>query len=256
MPTATLNRPANQELQSRLLALWERTNDVALQHLAHGEPPFEGSSMATEQERNDWVSTCLMDSFRKHGDSEVFALLFELNRTAFLQAIKSYLHRANTGIDAEDVLQEAFLNIYRYPLRFHADRPDAFRCWGHIIVRNTVAKLVKGRARLPDQISIDTDDDEPEDQGAPQPERIASQHESAQLVDQAYILFLGLYLQHFERLSARDQRLLTMAEIECRCYRDIASECDLRPTHVKVAVFRCRRRIYSGMVASLAALGA
>jgi RNA polymerase sigma factor (sigma-70 family) len=254
--TATIHRPASQELQSRLLKLWERTNDSALQRLADGKAPFAGGSMATEQDRSDWVSTGLMNTFRQHGDGEVFALLYELNHASFLQAIKSYLHRANTGIDADDVLQEAFLNIYRYPHRFHADRADAFRCWGHSIVRNTVAKLVKGKARLPAQMTIDVDVDEPEDQCAPQPERIASQHESAQLVDQAYILFLGLYLQHFERLSRKEQRLLTLAEIECRCYRDIANECDIRPTHVKVAIFRCRRRIYCGMVASLAALGA
>ena len=44
--------------------------------------------------------------------------------------------------DPNDVLQEAFLAIYRYPTRFRAEKPNAFRNWSYSISRNTVLGLV------------------------------------------------------------------------------------------------------------------
>jgi len=240
-------------LQNRLLMLWERTHDDVLLRMAHGESPFANSPMVTEQEYNDALSTCLMNTFKVTTDAEVFALLFEINRSDFLRAIQCSMRR-NSCIDADDVLQEVFLNIYRYPHQFVADRPRAFRNWGHTIVRNTLLKAIKQQSRQPRPLLIDDDSPEPVDPKARAPERVLVDHESALVVDHAFVLFLAIYLIHYQRLSPKMQQALTRVEIEGRSYRDTAEELGMAAANFKVAVFRARRRILRGMGQSLAAM--
>ena len=238
-------------LSDRLLELWEQTGSPALQALADGRPPRDGASVATDQLFVDWVSTSLMDTFKDTGDPAVFALLHELNRASFLHAIQCQLRRSFHRIDAQDVLQEVFLNIYRYPNRFQADRADAFRGWGHRIARNTLYKCLKSQARHGTQTSIDDEPFHPEDVRLRQPDRAASEAESARTVNGAFVLYLHLYLQHFEQLSEREQRALTMVEVERRSYKEAAAELGIRVENLKMVVFRGRRKIFRGMEQSL-----
>lgn len=251
----TLDHAAGPALHGRLLELAARTHDTALERVARGEPPRDGSTMATERERSDWVNTCLMDAFKNTGDAEVFALLFELNRSSFMQAISGRLRHCRSCVDAEDVLQESFLNIYRYPHRFLANRADAFRNWGHRIVRNTLIGFFRGQARQPKPLCLDEEHEPPADPHVLPPERVASDHESVDLVNHAFVLFLELYLRQFSRLSAREQRALTLAEIEGWCYRDIARDLGMSIANVKVLIYRSRQRICRGMSDALAELG-
>ncbi|MCB9876450.1 MAG: RNA polymerase sigma factor [Planctomycetes bacterium] len=239
-------------LSERLFELWERTGSPALHELASGRAPQPGTSIDTPQLFLDWVSTSLMDSFKQTGDPAVFALLFELNRASFLHAIQCNLRRSFHHVDAQDVLQEVFLNIYRYPHRFLADRADAFRGWGHRIARNTLLKFLKGQSRLACFQTIDEEVVQPEDMRTRRPDRAASEAESATVVNHAYVLYLNLYLLHFRRLSAKEQRALTMVEVEGRSYRDAAAELGIRLENLKMVIFRGRRKIFRGMEVSLA----
>lgn len=241
-------------LAVRLLDLWERTGDRALLHLAEGGSPHEGVGIATEQDRVDWISTSLMDCYKNTGDAAVFALLFELNRSPFLHAIHCSLRRVHHHIDEQDVLQEVFLNIYRYPHRFLADKADAFRGWGHRIVRNTLLKFLKGHARLARFREIDEEVLQPEDLRTRRPDRVASEAESAVVVNQAYVLYLQLYLVHFQRLSAKERLALTMVEVDGVSYRDAAIALGIRLENLKMVIFRGRRKIFRGMEKSLEAL--
>ncbi len=240
-------------LRARLRELWEHTGHQALQRLADGLPPNGGEVFDSPQERADWVSTTLMDAYKRTGDSATFALLFECNQAAFVIAIQGHLRRAHSHVDALDVLQEAFLNIYRYPHRFLPDRADAFRNWGHRIVRNTALKFLRGEGRLSRQQSLD-EEFQCEDQRARSPLRVASDHEGARIVDHAYVLYLTLYLLHFQRLSPREQRALTAVEVEGLHYRDIAAELDLRLENLKMVIFRGRQKIFRGMAETLAVM--
>ncbi|MFN3244416.1 MAG: RNA polymerase sigma factor [Planctomycetota bacterium] len=212
--------------------------------------------MDTAQLFVDWVSTCLMDSYKDTGDPAVFALLFELNRASFLYAIQCNLRRSYHHVDPQDVLQEVFLNIYRYPHRFQADRADAFRGWGHRIARNTLLKFLKGQTRLSCFTAIDEETVQPEDVRARRPDRAASEAESAVTVNHAYMLYLQLYMLHFQRLSAKERRALTMVEIEGSSYREAAAELAIRLENLKMVIFRGRRKIFRGMERSLAELQA
>ena len=243
-----------EQLCARLIELWERTGSPALEALGNGKPPIEGSSVATDQLFIDWVSTCLMDTFKDTGDAAAFALLFELNSASFLHAIQCNLRRSYHRVDPQDVLQEVWLNIYRYPGRFLADRADAFRGWGHRIARNTLIKSLKGHARRSCFTSIDEEHTQPEDQQTLRPDRAAGFSERAATVNQAFLIYLQLYLMHFERLSEKERRALTMVEVEGRSYRETAEELGIRLENLKMVIFRGRRKIFRGMELSLAEL--
>jgi len=241
-------------LCERLFELWERTGSPALEALAHDRAPFEGASVETPQLFVDWVSTCLMDSYKDTADSHVFALLFELNRASFLYAIQCNLRRSYHQVDAQDVLQEVFLNIYRYPHRFQADKADAFRGWGHRIARNTLLKFLKGATRLSRFQAIDEEVTQPEDLRSRRPDRKASDAESATVVNHAYLMYLQLYMLHYARLTMKERRALSMVEVEGYSYRDAAAELGIRLENLKMVIFRGRRKIFRGMERSLAQL--
>ena len=241
-------------LCARLFELWERTGSPALEALSQGRAPFEGASVATDQLFVDWVSTCLMDAYKETGQPAVFSLLFEPNSASFLHAIQCNLRRSYQRVDPQDVLQEVFLNIYRYPSRFQADRADAFRGWGHRIARNTLIKFLKGQARLSRFTSIDEEHTQPEDHGTLQPDRAAGYAERAESVNHAFMLYLQLYLVHFERLSEKERRALTMVEVDGMSYRDTAEVLGIRLENLKMVIFRGRRKVFRGMECSLAEL--
>ena len=241
-------------LCERLFGLWERTGSPALEALAHGRAPNPGASVATPQHFIDWVSTSLMDCYKDSGDGSVFALLFELNRASFLYAIQCNLRRSFHHIDAQDVLQEVFLNIYRYPHRFQADKSDAFRGWGHRIARNTLLKFLKGETRLARFQPIDEEVMQPEDLRSPRPDRAASDAEAATVVNHAYLMYLQLYMLHYARLTTKERRALSMVEVEDYSYRDTAAELGIRLENLKMVIFRGRRKIFRGMERSLAQL--
>jgi len=251
-----------EDLRERLLALWERTGDPGLHRIAAGEPcagapdelPFD---TLPPEEQDDWISTTLMGAFRDTGDPQVFALLYELNEARFLQAIRYKLRRSGALLDAHDVLQEVFLNIYRYPNRFVAERADAFRNWGHRIVRNTLLKFLKNESRRACIVAVgDEHLGEFPDARMRTPYRSAEEAELAQAADRAFLLYLSLYLVHFEKLSTKERRALTLVEVEGASYKQAANELGIRLENLKIVIFRGRRKVLRGMHQSLADLRA
>lgn len=252
---STLDAP--RDLDERLLSLWERTGDESFRRLGRGEAPGGEGGALTEQERADWISTRLMHCYKETGDPQVFALLYELNRGPFLQAVQAQVRRSGAPIDPQDVLQEIFLNIYRYPHRFVAEKADSFRNWGFRIVRNTLLKFLKGQSKQARMGSLDDENVRPaEDPRVRDPRRSAEEAETAVIVDRAYLIYLNLYLMHFRRLSAKEQRALTMVEVEGATYKQAAAELGIRLENLKMVIFRGRRKIFRGMSRTLQDLDA
>lgn len=254
--TRSAERLSPERLEQRLLEAWERTGDDCLHRLAKRKHPHAEHALTDAQEFSDWVSTCLMSAFKNTADSYVFSLLYELNEETFLHAVQSKLRRSGSHVDAHDVLQEVFLNIFRYPHRFNSDHADAFRNWGHRIARNTLLKALRGQGRMARCASLDDENMlEQEDSHGRAPDRSASEAESAHLVDQAYLLYLNLYLMHFERLTPKEQHALVRVEVEGVAYKDVADELGIRLENLKMVIFRGRRKILRGMTRSLSDFG-
>lgn len=245
--TTETKRQQPHPYADRLVEVWEETGDGNLYRLSEGRDPEDMAAPQSDQERHDAISSCLMDCYKNTGSSKAFAVLFELNRDAFLSAIQSKVRRGSGNVDAQDVLQEVFLNIYRYPRRFLCERPDSFRNWGHRIVRNTLLKFLKGESRMSRITPLEEDMGQKEDQRARSPYRTVSDSESAELVDFAYLVYLNLYLLHYGQLSEKEQRALQMVEVEGASYKVTAAELGIRLENLKMVIFRGRRKIFRGL---------
>lgn len=259
--------PNTTEFQTRLIQLWERTGDAALHRLSVGgrlQGPLDAMSDFDPDDADsiekadleatefrDWTSTALMNCYKNTGDPHVFGMLYELNQGAFLDAIRSRLRRTASRVDSGDVLHEVFLNIYKYPHRFLADKAESFRNWGHRIVRNTLLKALKREGKRSRVVTLDEDLAVKPDVVSRSPDRRAENAEIAQVVDKAYLLYLNLYWLHFQKLSAKERRALTMVEIENASYREAAAELGIRLENLKMVVFRGRRKVLRNMHRSL-----
>ncbi len=195
----------------------------------------------------DALSTRLMDLFRLHQGRACFGLLYELNQQHLLVQVAQRLRRYQSRTDPNDLLQEVFFNIYRYPRRFDAARDDAFRVWTAMIVRNTVLKHLRSLGRS-GRVEVPFEDlsEHPETQAAG-PLGGAIRRESEGECRRVYQTYLYLYLEFYKRLSQREQRALELIEIQGASYRDAAADLGIRLENLKMVVFRARRKIYKAM---------
>ena len=141
----------------------------------------------------DGVSTRLMEVFRLHRSRAAFGFLYELNRHHLLAQVASRLRRYQSRSDPQDVLQEVFFNVYRYPHRFNAARDDAFRVWTATIVRNTVLKHLRSLSRSGRaEVAFDDLPEQPEaGSRTREPMRGAIENESRLECTRVYLTYLS-----------------------------------------------------------------
>jgi RNA polymerase sigma-70 factor (ECF subfamily) len=98
------------------------------------------------------TGTVLLDSdLVKHaqqGDSDAFAALFHTHKARIYSVC---LRMTNNAAEAEDLTQEAFLQVFRKIMTFRGD--SAFSTWLHRIAVNTV--LMHFRRKTLAQVSLD-----------------------------------------------------------------------------------------------------
>lgn len=210
-----------------------------------GTEATEESSSA--EETRDLLHTRLMDLYRLHRSPGAFALLYDLNQRVFFCTIYARARRYGCLVDAADVLQEVFLNIYRYPDRFKSEKPAAFRNWAYTIIRNTLLKSLRAHARTSSAELGVEDLSERRDVRARSPLRSAIQAESQVETQRSFALCLHLYLAMFNRLSAKERRALELVEVEDRSYRETADLLGIKVENLKMVIFRARKKIFRAM---------
>ncbi len=238
--------PNFERLQNDLRAVCDRTGDDLLRRLLQGTL-HDGRWPPKSRDYLDWASTCLMRCFKNAGNRQALGLLFELNRDGFLRAIRARIGQSR--FDSDDILQEVFLNILRYPGRFRAEQASSFRNWGYGIVRNTALKHVKKERGL---VSFD---DDLRDERSPVPEDALVRAERESTARLAYVLYLNLFLLHFEQLSKRERDVLTLVEVEQNSYKEAAQALSISGASLKMVIFRARKKILQRINRSLELLG-
>lgn len=191
----------------------------------------------------DAVSTRLMDLFRRTGAEGVFDCLVRLTSGQLLQRVRAKARFLGPNIDPQEILQDVIINVYRYPDRFDARRPGAFRAWSSTIVDNTIRRHL--RKSQPGDVVLCPAEilAEQPDQTRPDPGQQVMEGEEYHNAVRAYRLFLFLYLEAFRTLSERERFVLQMVEVRRTRYAQLASILGIRPEALKMVVFRARRRI-------------
>jgi RNA polymerase sigma factor (sigma-70 family) len=196
----------------------------------------------------DTDATRLMDLFRRTGSEEVFEQLVKLTTCQLMRRVRRRVRFAGDHLDPQELLQDAYVNIFRYPDRFDPSRPAAFRAWATTIVDNTVRRHLR-RARSGVEVSLRPMEvlSLEADAHARAPEAAMMEGESAAALGRAFALFLALYLNAYQQLSEREQFVLQMVEVRGLRYAEIGGVLRIRAEAVKMVVFRARRRIFERM---------
>jgi len=249
--TESVHSAANALVGERLLALamemgHETDRGERAELLRHLRAILSDPARSAES-RRDAFSTQLMQAFRLHRSRTAFGLLYELNGAHLLQQVVGRLRRYQSKADAQDVLQEVFVNIYRYPQRFNAEREDAFRVWTATIVRNTVLKHLRSLSRS-GRAEVAFDElPEPCGNDRGEPLRGVIETESQAACGKVYLTYLHFYLRFYQLLSEREQRAIHLVEVEGLSYRAAARDLGIKLENLKMVIFRARRKIHRSM---------
>ncbi|MEO0478281.1 MAG: sigma-70 family RNA polymerase sigma factor [Planctomycetota bacterium] len=198
----------------------------------------------------DALQTCLMDAYRQTRSAEVFALLEEIGRPALLRRIRGRLRTLGIAAEARDVLQDALVNVFRYPDKFDGTQPGAFKAWVAMIIDNVIRRSLRVRRSaldlqlLPQEI-LSNETDRPGDDPALRAER----GEECRQAQAGLRLLLIAYLQAYAELSERERTVLREVEVGGKRYSELSEVMGSRPEALKMVVFRARRRI-EGRIAS------
>lgn len=210
---------------------------------------------ALEDPCPDALATTLMDLFRRTGSSEVFEALVKLSQDQLLRRVRARTRFLGDYVDADELLQDAYINIYRYPDRFDASRPAAFKAWSSTIVDNAVRRHVRRSQSGPElrlrPIEILAQEPDRHHKG---PGAQAMESEAFEEVAAAYRVFLVLYLRAYHALSERERFVLQMVEVRGMRYAQLAEVLSIRPEALKMVVFRARRRILDRIATALASV--
>jgi RNA polymerase sigma factor (sigma-70 family) len=195
----------------------------------------------------------LMEVYRRSGSAEVFECLVHLAGPQLQARVRSRMRYLGAHLDPNELLQDAIINIYRYPDRFEACRPGAFAAWSSTIVDNTIRRqLRRGRTGLGTVLNpVEVLAQHP-DAHAREPDMQAQDVEECRNTMAALHLLLGFYLIAFQRLSERERFVLQMVEVRQMRYAQVATVLAIRPEALKMVVFRARKRLFDRMAAMMA----
>lgn len=209
----------------------------------HGLVPL-GCAESDPDLRDGGLATSLMEAFRRSGDPEVFDCLARWAAPQLLARIRSRLRGLGQLLDAQEILQDALVNVYRYPDRFLASRPGAFAAWSTAIIDNVIRRQLR-RQRAGSIIALRAPDvlQEHADRAAREPMAVAEEREQSHLSAQAFALLLCGYVAAFRSLRQREQFALQMVEVRGLRYAQLGAMLGIRAEAVKMIVFRARRRI-------------
>lgn len=198
-------------------------------------------------------ATALMDLYRRTAEAEAFECLVDLATPELMIRVRSRLRSLGGQFDPHEVVQDAIVNIFRYPDRFVASRPNAFAAWSATIVDNAIRRQLRRRASGP-SVALSPSEvlSQQADVRSIEPDREAVEHEESLATASAFTLLLSCYLQAFETLGDRERFVLQMVEVQRMRYADVAQLLGIRAEAIKMVVFRGRKRVYERMAEMMA----
>lgn len=241
MPGGVVTRPLSEVLPVRL-----PKHLSALQRLRQRGVELEPSAGESVDEHAARLETELMLAFQESGSSDDFEALYDQARGPLLLWIGSLASGRRGGIEPVELLQDAFVNVYRYARSFRASGSRSFRVWSRTIAGNLVRRSRFERRRsfqdMPEGLQEPTD-------RRPGPAMDLLEVEDRRLLERAWVLLLSRYAAAAAQLSTRDQRALHLVEVESLSYQDACAVLGVGLSNLKMILFRARRRIRAAISA-------
>ena len=169
-----------------------------------------------------------------------------------LRLVCSGLRGQSRRFDPQELCQDVFVNIYRYPGSFRDDHPRSFRVWVAAITRNVIRRHL-GRRTSHSIDDLPEGSQEPQDSRSGPLDRVflAEEHQS---LSGAWGIFLQHYLLAWKELSPRDQEALRLIEVEGFTYAEACDRMSVGMSNMKMIMFRARKRIRAHMTRNMAIL--
>jgi RNA polymerase sigma factor (sigma-70 family) len=191
-----------------------------------------------------------MARFRDTRQGSDFEDLFRAARAEVLAWVIQCAGGQRVALDPFELVQDTFVNIYRYAEGFRCEGPASFRRWARTIAGNVVRRAARARRGAVHAASLGAGREEPSDP-TPGPGHRLEQRERVREVERGYGLLLLHYAAAYAALGPRDQRALTLVEVEGRAYREVARELGVGLSNTKMIVFRARQRLRQRLERSL-----
>ena len=185
-----------------------------------------------------------MEWYRDSRSEQAFETLVQVAGPTLSNRVSTRLRCLGARLDPDEVLQDVYVNVYRYPDRFDATRSGAFRAWSSTIVDNTIRRQLRNATRGPDvQVRPNEHLNREADARSRNPLRRVQTGEECALAFTSLHVFLCYYLAAFQSLSDRERFVLQMVEVRGMRYAPLAKILEIRPEALKMVVFRARCRI-------------
>ena len=198
------------------------------EEVGHAVKPLLTAAAATEVADDQLVAAV------REGSEEAFELLYRRYRPRIVGYVRGMV---SDHARAEDIAQEAFMSALR-GLRA-SDQEISFRPWMYEIAKNACIDHLR-RARRGAEVSIDSDDFSPQEEG-----RI-SQSVSGTDAEVARRKELESLQMAFGDLPQSQHQILVMREFEGLSYDRIGSRMGLSRGAVESQLFRARRTLRDG----------
>ena len=191
------------------------------------------------------LATQLMALFRDEASPEVFEALHAYTRQGVYEWIVSLLRGSARTIDALEVLQDTYINVYKYNQSFRSYHDGSFRVWVRTIAGNLIRRAYSRRPTrhfedMPEGLQ------EPADTRPGPRLEVERAEESAEL-RRAFALYLVHYRKAFDQLSDRDRLAMQLVEVQGRTYKEAGEVLNVRASNMKMILFRARKRLMNHM---------
>ncbi len=232
-------------LESRPLASWPDLQPL----LENRGVTLERFAGETVDEHENRLGTSLMALYRDTRAPCAFEALYATSRRSVQTWIQGLLGRELAHLDPRELLQDTFVNVYRYPGAFREQHAGSFRVWVRTIAGNAVRRAGSARARLRLKETVEDLGELADRRG---PEEPIERGEELRRLRGAWFLILSHYLRAWNELSQRDRRTLHLVEVEGLSYEEAGRILGVGRSNLKMIVFRSRQRIARRMRLAMA----
>jgi RNA polymerase sigma factor (sigma-70 family) len=187
------------------------------------------------------LETALMVRFRDRGTEADFEALYEVALEFVRRSVCAALRGSTAWVDPSELVQDVFVNIYRYAGGFRDEHARSFRSWASTICANVVRRHF-GRRAGPSLQDFPGEWQEPADT-RDGPVGLALCGEERRELTGAWQLLLLYYAAAWRELSPRDRLALHLVEVEGLSYAEACQRLKVGMSNMKMIMFRARKRI-------------